>query len=140
MLRRVSQSCLACLYVLLQSCTTSLTAPELHVFNGLVTNGGSGPKFEVIPMTEIHQKDTIYVITHVRWEPATSDAGEHSVAWTWYSGERVVATRTMKLQFSKTPYRFWYRIPAAGFDLGHYRVDVAIDGKIVDTRECDVVK
>jgi len=37
------------------------------------------------------------------------------------------------------PYRLSWRIPAADFAPGLYRVDVSIDNRVVDTREYDVL-
>lgn len=80
------------------------------------------------------------VITHVRWDPLSGKAGKHAVSWTWYRGDQVVAVREKEKQFDKSPYRLLWRMPAADFDPGHYRVVVSIDKKAVDAREFDIVK
>jgi len=112
---------------------------QFEVYNGLVTSVGEGAVFEEVPMTTIPQERLVIVVTHVRWEPATTTAGYHKVVWKWYKAEKLVAERERSVEFKKTPYRFWYRFPARDFDVGHYHVDVLIDGKVVEAHEFDIV-
>jgi hypothetical protein len=112
----------------------------MHFYNGMVTVGGVGSRFEETPMTSISQKDRYYVITHVGWDPPTADGGYHSVQWQWYSGGKLVVQRKRRedMYFKKTPYRLWYSFPAADFPVGHYRVDLLIDKKVVESQEFDI--
>lgn len=118
----------------------SMNVDQLHFYNGMVTVGGEGARFQEIPMTSISQKDRLYVIEHVRWEPPTAEAGDHRLEWRWYTGDKLVSQRKREtpLHMKRTPYRFFYTIPAADFDVGHYRIDVLIDDKIVDSHEIDI--
>jgi hypothetical protein len=59
--------------------------------------------------------------------------------WLWYSGDRMVHAGKKDLNFRKMPYRLHSFLPAAGLGLGHYRVTVLIDGKIIDTQEFNIV-
>lgn len=113
--------------LLLQACATP-GADRLQVTSSYVTNGGTGPRFESVPMSVIQQKDTLYVLTHVHWEPVDSNLGKRPVTWNWYSASgELVATRKMDLKFDKTPYRFWYKLGAANLPVGKYRVEVLVD-------------
>jgi hypothetical protein len=118
----------------------SISVDQMHFYNGMVTVGGIGARFEESPMTSISQKDRFYVITHVSWDPPTADGGRHSVEWQWYSGDKLVVQRKrdQELHFKKTPYRIWYTFPGADFPVGHYRVNVLIDNKVVDSHEFDI--
>jgi hypothetical protein len=130
---------IACLTCASLSCA-SISVDQMHFYNGMVTVGGVGTRFEEIPMTSVSQKDRFFVITHVSWDPPTADGGYHSIERRWYSGGTLVAQRkgASALHFRKTPYRFWYSFPAADFPVGHYQVDVLIDNKVVDSREFDI--
>jgi hypothetical protein len=123
----------------LQACST-VPVDQMTFNDGLVTSAANGYPFQETPMTQIRQRDSLIIVTHVRWEPLTSEGGRHAVSWTWYADGKVVAVRNRDETFKKSPFRFIWRIPASDFDLGHYRVDVAIDGKVVDTHEYDIVK
>ena len=123
----------------LQGCST-IGVDQMTVGNGLVTSAHGGYGFDEVPMTEIRQSDALVVITHVKWDPLAADAGIHEVNWTWYADGKVVAIRKADMRFKKSPFRLFWRIPAADFDPSHYRVEVAIDNKVVDQREYDIVK
>ena len=123
----------------LQGCST-IGVEQMTVGDGLVTGARNGYPFDEIPMTHIQQRDSLVVITHVKWDPLAPDAGIHEVNWTWYTGDKVVAVRKADVRFKKSPFRLFWRIPATDFDPGHYRVEIAIDNKVVDKREYDIVK
>lgn len=122
----------------LQGCST-IGVDQMVFNNGMVTIGRNGGGFDETPMKEIKQRDSLVVITHVKWQPITSGAGRHAVNWTWYMDGKAVAVRKLDLDFNKTPFRLFWRIPAADFDPGHYQVDVSIDNKVVDSVKYDVV-
>jgi len=126
--------------IVLQGCATRLGVEQIKVTRSYVTNGGTGPRFEWTPMTSIHEKDTLYVVTHVRWEPVAESAGARTVTWNWYSQDnKIVATRSMVLKFDKTPYQFWYRFPAANLGVGKYRVDTVIETTVASSQQFDIV-
>jgi|SRR5471032_827803 len=122
----------------LHGCTT-IGVDQMTVSKGLVTSARGGYAFDETPMQQIKQRDSLVVITHLQWQPVGAEAGYHKVVWTWYADGKAVAVRNRDVKFEKSPYRLTWRIPAADFAPGHYRVDVSIDNKVVDTREYDVV-
>lgn len=122
----------------LQGCS-SIGVDQMVVNNGMVTSARGGYAFDETPMKEIKQRDSLVVITHVKWDPLTSEAGRHAVNWTWYMNGKVVAVRKKDVKFDRSPFRLFWRMPAADFDPGHYRVDVSIDDKVVDTIDYDIV-
>jgi hypothetical protein len=126
----------ACVLVLasLQGCAT----PRLELVSGMVTTGGE-LKFEEIPLDDVPLRNRVYVLTHVRWSPATDEGGRHEVQWLWYSGDHLVHAGKKTLHFRRTPYRLYSSLPAAGLGLGHYRVTVVIDGKLIDTQEFNII-
>jgi hypothetical protein len=112
--------------------------PRIGLVSGMVTTGGEF-KFEEVPVSDVHLKETAIVLTHLSWSPATEEAGRHKVQWLWYSGVQLVHMGKKDVNFRKTPYRLHSFVPAAGLGLGHYRVDVLIDGKLIDTQEFNIV-
>jgi hypothetical protein len=40
----------------------AISVDRMHFYNGMVTVGGEGARFEEIPMTAIRQKDRFYVV------------------------------------------------------------------------------
>ena len=112
--------------------------PRLELVSGVVTTGGD-LKFEEIPVSDVPLRSTVYVLTHVRWSPATDEGGRHEVQWLWYSGDQLVHAGKKTLHFRKTPYRLHSFLPAEGLGLGHYTVKVVIDGTVIDTQQFNVV-
>lgn len=130
---------LAAICLLTQLSLSGCATPRIELVGGMVTTGGDDLKFQEVPVSDVHLKDTAIVLTHLSWSPATEEAGEHEVQWLWYSGDRLVHAGKKQLHFRKTPYRLHSFIPAAGLGLGHYRVTVLIDGKLVDTQEFNII-
>ena len=106
----------------------------------MVTAARNGAAFEEIPLKQIRQRDTLVVITRLKWDPLAGSAGTHAVNWTWYDGDKVVAVRDKDMKLTASPYRMYWRMPASGFEPGHYRVVVSVDKKVVDTQDYDIVK
>lgn len=122
----------------LQGCST-IGVDQMTVGNGLIATARNGYPFDETPVKTVKQRDSLIVVTHAKWDPLKEDAGTHAVTWTWYADGKVVATRHKDMKFRTTPFRFFWRVPASDFEPGHYRVDITIDGKIVDTQEYDIV-
>jgi hypothetical protein len=133
---KLNVTLMSCLLVVfgVAGCAT----PRIGLVSGMVTTGGE-LKFEEVPVTEVHLKETAIVLTHLSWSPATDEAGRHEVQWLWYSGDRLVHAAKKDVNFRRTPFRLHSFVPAAGLGLGHYRVTVLIDGKLIDTQEFNVV-
>ena len=62
-------SCLLAL-VSMAGCVT----PRIGLVSGMVTTGGEF-KFEEVPVSDVHLKETAIVLTHLSWSPATDSAG-----------------------------------------------------------------
>lgn len=139
-MRSVTKKILAVIMLYELAGCAGVTADQLHVYNGMVTVGGEGNRFEEVPVTSVSQKQRFFVITHVRWDGINDDAGVHAIDWQWFLGDQLVAERKSTHEFKHTPYRFWYAFPAADFAVGHYRVNILIDGKIVDTQQFDITQ
>jgi len=106
----------------------------------MITNGGETSLWEEIPMSAIQSKDKVYMVSYVRWEPVEESAGFHDITWNWYQGtQRVHRCESTHLKLEKTPYRLWCRTQAAGLGLGHFRVEMLIDGVPMASNEFDVV-
>ena len=128
----------AALCLVFELIVSGCATPRIELVSGLVTTGGD-LKFEEVPVSDVRLKDTAYILTHLRWSPATDDGGLHDVQWLWYSGDQLVHAGKKQLHFRKTPYRLYSFLPATGLGLGHYRVNVLVDGVIVDTQQFNVV-
>ena len=123
----------------MQGCA-SINVDQITPNGGLVTAARNGAAFEEIQQTQIHQRDTLVVVTRLKWDPQAGSAGTHAVNWTWYEGDKVVAVRDKNMRLEASPYRMYWRMPASGFDPGHYRVVVSIDKKVIDTQEYDIIQ
>jgi serine/threonine protein kinase len=117
-----------------------LSVDQLEVFNGMVTTGDNKSP-GTRPMKEIPLHTMVYTIIRTRWNPALgAGAGVHSVEWRFYSGARLYQTRiSPEVNFDSNPGRWWWRQPSDGFEIGHYDVDVLIDGKSVYKLAFDIV-
>ena len=122
----------------LQGCST-VGVDQMTSTGGMVTSARNGYPFDETPVKRISQRDSLVVISHIQSDPLVNNAGTHAVSWTWYENGKVVAVRDKDVKFDQTPFRLFWRMPAGNFAPGHYRVTVAIDHKVIDTQEYDII-
>jgi hypothetical protein len=125
--------CLALVAASLAACAS----PALR-YSGAIT-ASENPSVREVPTRKVALKDRVVVVTHVDWPETGQKGGQHNVRWNWYEGETLIAERSRTLDFDKTPFRFFRSIGAADLGLGHYRVEVLVDGVKVDEQTFDVV-
>ena len=122
----------------LQGCAT-VGVDQMTVTGSMVTSARNGYPFDEIAVKEVSQRNSVIVITHLKWEPLDQSAGTHTATWSWYANGKLVVVRKRDIRFAITPFRLSWRMPAADFAPGHYRVDVALDDKVIDTHEVDII-
>ena len=113
-------------------------------YTGLVTAAPDESSSSVL-----HRRDTatrvvplkakVTVVTNVSSIEGDQPGGPHAVHWNWYEGQTLIAEQSKTLAFSKPPYRFSRSLAASDLGLGHYRVEVMVDGVRVDEQTFDVV-
>jgi hypothetical protein len=107
-------------------------------YAGVIT-ASENPEVREVPTKKVALKDRVVVVTHVAWPEVDKQGGLHAVRWNWYEGETLIAERQRTLDFGKTPFRFFRSLPASDLGIGHYRVEVLVDGNRVDEQFFDVV-
>jgi hypothetical protein len=107
-------------------------------YTGVITVS-ENPDAREVPTQKVALKDRVVVVTHVAWPEASRQGGLHAVRWNWYEGDTLIAERQRTLDFGKTPFRFSRSLPASDLGIGHYRVEVLVDGVRVDEQRFDVV-
>ena len=112
-----------------------------QLISGMVTSGGATSHVDEVPMDSFRQRDEVWVITKIGWEPVGGheDIGQHMLQWNVTLNGRIILTGTQAVHFDKTPYPVWHRYQARTFAAGHYLVEVVVDGNLIDSHEFDVV-
>ena len=125
--------CVAAVAIGLAACAS----PSLR-YSGVITASES-PGAQDLPTRSVALKDKVVVVTHVSWPEADRKGGQHAVRWNWYEGDTLIAERAKTLDFGQAPFRFFRSLPASDLGLGHYRVEVLVDGVRIDEQAFDVV-
>lgn len=112
-------------------------SPSLR-YSGAIT-ASENPTIREVPTRKVALKDRVVVVTDVDWPEVRAKGGQHAVQWNWYEGETLIAERAKMLDFGKTPFRFFRSVLASDLGIGHYRVEVLVDGVRVDEQAFDVV-
>lgn len=107
-------------------------------YSGVIT-ANDDPRSRDVPTRKVALKDHVVIVTHFAWAEADRTGGLHAVRWNWYEGETLIAERAKTLDFGRTPSRFSRSLPASDLGIGHYRVEVMVDGTRVDEQSFDVV-
>ena len=72
------------------------------------------------------------------WHTSETSAGYHDIYWKWYSGNQIVATDERMQRFKEAPYAISGHQPANALGSGHHRVEVYVDGRLIDTQDFDI--
>ena len=132
---------LTCIGLVSLSACTAIPVNRLSAGTSMITSGGSTGKWQEIPMSTIQLKDPVFMVTYITWEPVDESAGSHDATWAWYrDGKVVYRCASGTLPFKKTPFRLWCKTQAAGLGVGHFRVELSVDGVTVSTKEFDIVE
>lgn len=116
--------------------TASVTAVDL--------GSAIGPDLKVTTATATFKpKDTIYAsITTATSDPAASVPGKLGVQWTYNdaSGPTSVNQESKDVAFTGAGTNEFHIAKPDGFPVGKYKVDVSLDGNVVQSKEFEVVK
>lgn len=116
--------------------TASVTAVDL--------GSAVGPDLKVTTATATFKpKDTIYAsITTATSDPAASVPGKLGVQWTYNdaSGPTSVNQESKDVAFTGAGTNEFHIAKPDGFPVGKYKVDVSLDGNVVQSKEFEVVK
>lgn len=116
--------------------TASVTAVDL--------GSAVGPDLKVTTATATFKpKDTIYAsITTATSDPAASVPGKLGVQWTYNdaSGPMSVNQESKDVAFTGAGTNEFHIAKPDGFPVGKYKVDVSLDGNVVQSKEFEVVK
>jgi hypothetical protein len=108
-------------------------------YSGLVTASPEESHAGDEPTRRVVLRDRVTVVTHVASMDGDSRSGQHLVRWNWYEGQTLIAEQNKTLDFPHLPYRFSRSLAASDLGIGHYRVEVLVDGVRVDEQSFDVV-
>ena len=116
--------------------TASVTAVDL--------GSAVGPDLKVTTATATFKpKDTIYAsITTSTSDPAATVPGKLGVQWTYNdaSGPMSVNQESKDVAFTGAGTNEFHIAKPDGFPVGKYKVDVSLDGNVVQSKEFEVVK
>ncbi len=116
--------------------TASVTSVEL--------GNAVGPDMKLTSTaTSFKPKDTITVsINTSTSDPAASVAGKVGAKWTYANGAEVmeVSNETKDLNLTGTGSTNFQIAKPDGFPVGKYKVEVSLDGMVVQTKEFDITK
>ena len=91
------------------------------------------------PMSSFAPKDTIYAaVSTSSSDPAASVPGKLGVKWTHVDSSQTVHEESRDINFTGTGVTDFQISKPEGWPTGKYKVEVSLDGTVVQTREFDV--
>ena len=91
------------------------------------------------PMTTFGTKDTIYAaVSTGTSDPAASVAGKLGAKWTHVDSNQVVHEESKDITFAGDGVTDFQISKPDGWPTGKYRVEISLDGAVVQTREFEV--
>jgi hypothetical protein len=127
------------LAVLLAACASE-PPQDVHLARSVLTAGDPNDRFNRVDQVSFKHSDTVHLFDIVQWGDTLNDAGKRIVKWTWYNEDRQVTSTESKLYFFASPYELQAQLPASALEPGpHHRVEVLIDGNLLDQRDFEVL-
>ena len=112
--------------------TASVTAVDLG-------NAGGADMRVTAPMSSFAPKDTIYAaVSTASSDPAASVPGKLGAKWTHVDSSQTVHEETRDINFTGSGVTDFQISKPDGWPTGKYKVEVSLDGTVVQTREFDV--
>ena len=91
------------------------------------------------PMSSFAPKDTIYAaVSTASSDPAASVPGKLGAKWTHVDSSQTVHEETRDINFTGSGVTDFQISKPDGWPTGKYKVEVSLDGTVVQTREFDV--
>lgn len=109
----------------------------IDVTDAYVTARGSYDPGHRRPRLQFTRDETVYAKTVLDWDDP-SVGTYHLVSWSWLTDGVVHEQFADALYFDDAPYTLLGEIPAATLGSGRHRVEVFIDGELMDAREFEI--
>ena len=91
------------------------------------------------PMSSFAPKDTIYAaVSTASSDPAASVPGKLGAKWTHVDSSQTVHEETRDINFTGSSVTDFQISKPDGWPTGKYKVEISLDGTVVQTREFDV--
>ena len=81
----------------------------------------------------------IFVYITFTWDEVERQGGNHEINVKWYSGEKLVSTRTHQALFGRPPYYVWFYTSGTSLGVGKAKVEIYADGVLVGSKAFEVV-
>lgn len=114
--------------------------PATASVSGIELGNAVGADMRVTaPMTAFAPKDTIYAaISTATSDPAASVPGKLGVKWTHVDSDQTVSEETRDINFTNDGVTDFKISKPDGWPTGKYKLEVSLDGNVVQTREFEV--
>lgn len=110
----------------------------VEVSDSYTTSRGSTDVAERVARSSFGREETVYLKTVLQWDD-WSVGRTHFVAWIWYANDQPSAHNMMQMDFDGSPFVLLGYTPAASLGTGHHRVEVYVDGQLLDQRAFEVM-
>lgn len=124
------------------------TAPAPRVYTGPIqavhgvscclTTVGNYKEGKLVPITAFTSQDVIIFYVAVGWDDPTKAAGIHDIDYNWYKGDKLVSTFSRRALFNRSPADLRTTRAASALGTGHFKAEVQIDKKTVESKEFDI--
>ena len=120
--------------------TTPAPMPSTASVNGVDLGNAVGADMRVTaPMTAFGTRDTIYAaVSTGTSDPAASVAGKLGAKWTHLDSNQVVHEESKDVTFAGDGVTDFQISKPDGWPTGRYKVEISLDGAVVQTREFEV--
>jgi hypothetical protein len=109
-----------------------------HVTGSVLTSAANLQQGKRVPVQAFTSQDFVNVLVDFQWDAVGQNAGSHDVQWLWYHDDKLVSKVEKNLLFKNTPYTLRSSRAAATLGVGHFKVEVLVDGTLASSSAFDI--
>lgn len=116
---------------------------NVELITSFTTSGEIKDDTDVFKRTDsstFKHHDTIFYFANFTWADIEDNGGRHKTVYKWYSNGKIIGALKWKGKFETAPWEVRSSMHAATLGYGNHKVELYVDGVLVDAKEFEVKK
>lgn len=129
--------------LLLFTACEAFAVKEVELLRSYMTSGWKETTDQVFKRSdksEFTHEDEIIYFANFTWVKVEKSGGRHKAIFKWYSNGKLISAPKWKGKFKFSPWEVRSWLWGATLGYGNHKIEMYLDGNLVDTKEFRVIK